>query len=73
MKGENKQYLNVEMISQYLGVGGISTMGLLLISLSFFPGVRIEDVVAVTAEGPVALSACAPKEIDEIEALMTRS
>jgi Xaa-Pro aminopeptidase len=33
-------------------------------------GVRIEDDVAVTAQGCDVLTAAAPKAIDEIEALM---
>jgi Xaa-Pro aminopeptidase len=33
-------------------------------------GIRIEDDVLVSAEGPEVLTAAAPKEIDEIEALM---
>jgi Xaa-Pro aminopeptidase len=33
-------------------------------------GVRIEDVVLVTADGSKTLSAAAPREIAEIEALM---
>jgi Xaa-Pro aminopeptidase len=33
-------------------------------------GVRIEDDVLVTANGPVLLSGAAPRRIDEIEALM---
>lgn len=33
-------------------------------------GVRIEDDVLITKDGPVVLSACVPKTIDEIEALM---
>ena len=35
-----------------------------------FTGIRIEDDVLVTKEGHEVLSAAAPKEIDEIEALM---
>lgn len=33
-------------------------------------GVRIEDDVLITKDGPVVMSACVPKTIDEIEALM---
>lgn len=33
-------------------------------------GIRIEDDCLITAEGVEVLSAAAPKEIDEIEALM---
>ena len=35
-----------------------------------FTGIRIEDDVLVTKEGHEVLSADAPKEIDDIEALM---
>lgn len=33
-------------------------------------GIRIEDDILVTAEGPFNLTAGVPKEVDEIEALM---
>jgi len=36
-------------------------------------GIRIEDDVLVTREGSEVLSAAAPKEVDDIEALMRRS
>jgi Xaa-Pro aminopeptidase len=35
-------------------------------------GVRIEDDILVTAEGPVNLSVAAPRKAEEIEALMQK-
>jgi len=56
LSGSNAEYYNADMIARFRGFGGV----------------RIEDVIAVTADGNECLSCTTPRETEEIEAILNQ-